>query len=273
MRSLLNLLRQSRNVSAKSKNTSSAGRYLGDTASLLEQYRNTAVEYPARLSEDEALGLFTKPFDRARGHASFFFPMYQLLNMLRLLNLPPWARIVEVGAGSGWVTEVLVGLGYIVEAVEPSARMIAASRERLAAFRQKYKFSDCIVRYHETTFEQWNKTDLDCDAVLFYESLHHLADERAAMAKVFNILKSGGAIGIIGESNWRPGDAEQESFLNGEMERFGTLESPFTFEYLLEVLTQAIHRHFPISWHKWLFSCRNGNGINKRYRGSSRLKL
>ena len=239
MRSLLNLLRQSRTMSVKCKNASGAGRYLGNTALLLEKYRNTAVEYPARLSEDEALGLFTKPFDRARGHASFFFPMYQLLNMLRLLNLPPWARIVEVGAGSGWVTEVLVGLGYIVDAVEPSARMIAASRERLAAFRQKYKFSDCIVHYHETTFEHWNKIDLDFDAVLFYESLHHLADERASMKKVFNILKSGGAIGIIGESNWRPGDAEQESFLDREMERFGTLESPFTFEYLVEVLTQA----------------------------------
>jgi SAM-dependent methyltransferase len=110
-------------------------RYLGDTSSLLDQYRASAIDYPTCLSSDEALGLFTKPFDRSKGHASYFFPMYQLLNMLRFLDLAPWARVVEVYAGSGWVTEILVGLGYQVEAVEPSPEMIAASQERLPALR------------------------------------------------------------------------------------------------------------------------------------------
>jgi SAM-dependent methyltransferase len=239
MLSMFNALRKNRSVSSEDKTISAVGRYLGNTADRLDHYRSSATEYPMRLSDEEALGLFTKPFDRARGHASFFYPMYQLLNMLRVLDLPPWARIVEVGAGSGWVTEVLVGLGYIVEAVEPSSRMIAVSQERIKAFREKHKFSDCIVHYHESTFEGWNETNMDYDAILFYESLHHLADERTAMAKAFHILKPGGVIGIIGESNWRPGDIEQERFLDQEIERFGTLESPFTFQYLLQVLTAA----------------------------------
>jgi ubiquinone/menaquinone biosynthesis C-methylase UbiE len=77
------------------------------------------------------------------------------------------------------------------------------------------------------------------DAVLFNESLHHVADEKRGLAKAFEVLRPGGLVGIIGESNWRCGDAEQEKFLNEEIARFGTLESPFTSTYLHYILHQA----------------------------------
>ena len=67
-------------------------RYLGQTAEQLEQFRATAQSYPGLLSMSEALGLFTKPFDRSCGHASFFFPMFHVLNMLRVLQLEAGAR-------------------------------------------------------------------------------------------------------------------------------------------------------------------------------------
>ena len=86
-------------------NFSGHKRYLGQTAEQLEQFRATAQSYPSLLSMSEALGLFTKPFDRSRGHASFFFPMFQVLNMLRALQLEAGAQIMEVGSGPGWVTE------------------------------------------------------------------------------------------------------------------------------------------------------------------------
>ena len=35
-------------------------------------------------------------------------------------------RVLEVGSGPGWVTEMLMGLGFEVDAVEPSASMIRA---------------------------------------------------------------------------------------------------------------------------------------------------
>ena len=73
-------------------NFSGHKRYLGQTAEQLEQFRATAQSYPSLLSMSEALGLFTKPFDRSRGHASFFFPMFQVLNMLRALQLEAGAR-------------------------------------------------------------------------------------------------------------------------------------------------------------------------------------
>ena len=44
---------------------------------------------------------------------------------------------------------------------------------------------------------------------------------------------------IAGEFNWRPGDAGQEAILTAEMDRFGTLESPFNDRYLEQVLREA----------------------------------
>jgi len=215
-------------------------RYLGQTSEKLEQFRATAQSYPHLLGPSEALGLFTKPFDRSRGHASYFFPMFQILNMLRVLNLNSGARIMEVGAGPGWVTEILVGLGYSVEAVEPSFEMIDASKDRIRKFKEKHRFNECPVSYHHSTLEE-----LDCEAVapveavLFYEALHHLADEAVGLKKAYDVLKPGGLLGITGEGNWQPGNAAQERLLVEEIERFGTLESPFTFDYLEFCLRQA----------------------------------
>ena len=92
-------------------------RFLGQTSVHFEKYKRAAEFYTWLLTKQDLLGLFTKPFDRSKGHYSFFFPMFQALNMLRLLNLEPGSRILEVGAGSGWLTELLVGLGYAVEAL------------------------------------------------------------------------------------------------------------------------------------------------------------
>ena len=214
-------------------------RYFGQTSADVEKYKRRAELYTRLLTKQEHLGLFTKPFDRSKGHYSFFFPMFQVLNMLRVIDLDPGSRILEVGAGSGWVTELLVGLGYAVEAIEPNVEMISAAQERIGKFQDKHKFFECTVRHHCSTLEEFDVSILPfMDAVLFFESLHHIADENFCLQKCFYSLRPGGSIGIIGESNWQPGNVEQETFLHEEIARFGTLESPFTFEYL----DFALHR-------------------------------
>lgn len=215
-------------------------RYVGKASENFEKYKASAEGYTGLLTEQERLGLFTKPFDRSKGHSSFFFPMFQVLNMLRILNLEPWSRILEVGAGPGWVTEILVGLGYTVEAIEPSAAMIMASQERIKKFKDKHKFCHCTVRYHCSTLEEFDSSVIPfVDAVLLFESLHHVCDEDLCLKRCFYSLRAGGLIAIIGESNWQPGNAQQETLLNEEMARFGTLESPFSYEYLNFALHKA----------------------------------
>ena len=60
------------------------------------------------------------------------------MNLLRAMGVTPGGRVVEVGSGPGWVTEILLALGYEVDAVEPSEDMIAIAKERIAHARAHY---------------------------------------------------------------------------------------------------------------------------------------
>jgi ubiquinone/menaquinone biosynthesis C-methylase UbiE len=95
------------------------------------------------------------------------------------------------------------------------------------------------VQFHQTTLQECNLPDEIAEGLLFYESFHHLIDETLAAKQAFRLLKPGGILCISGDSNWLPGNSEQASFWDTERQRFGTLESPFTHQYLIHVLETA----------------------------------
>jgi hypothetical protein len=64
--------------------------------------------------------LYFKPCDFAPGNPNYYHEVYQVLDLLEEMDVPPRGRILEVGSSSGWVTEILLGLGLEVDAIEPS---------------------------------------------------------------------------------------------------------------------------------------------------------
>ena len=78
---------------------------------------------------------FQKPFPGANGHQEFFTLSYNVLNLLQVMRIPMRGRVLEVGSGPGWLTEILVGLGYEVYALDPCEAMHAIARRRMAGFR------------------------------------------------------------------------------------------------------------------------------------------
>jgi 16S rRNA A1518/A1519 N6-dimethyltransferase RsmA/KsgA/DIM1 with predicted DNA glycosylase/AP lyase activity len=60
-------------------------------------------------------------------------------------GLAAGSRILEVGCGTGKLTELLVGRGCLIDAVEPGPRMIEAAKKRLGTAAE--------VRFHLGTFE------------------------------------------------------------------------------------------------------------------------
>jgi ubiquinone/menaquinone biosynthesis C-methylase UbiE len=236
----------------------------GSSRDFYEKHVMTAKKYLERVAvADKEHGVsnhYAKPFDRNPGHALYFEQVYSLLNLLQAMHIPPRACVLEVGCGPGWITEILMGLGYIVHAIEPSEDFVEIAQNRIMTAKQHYRISEVApVTFHTTTIEDCDLPDESMDAVLFYASLHHVANEDEALAQCNRVLCPGGILGIY-EWAWVPGDRALEAALWEAMEKYGALESPFTAEYLDYLLrkhnfTDAI-RYFTVNG--W-FPCHGGD--------------
>jgi 2-polyprenyl-3-methyl-5-hydroxy-6-metoxy-1,4-benzoquinol methylase len=208
-------------------------RFLSGQPRRTEAFLQGAKNYVGNLDPFAHDYLFQKPtgFSTA-AHTAFFSEMYQVLNLLKAMAVPPGGRILEVGSGPGWVTETLVTLGYEVDAIEPSEDMIGIARERVASrVRHHHLQNPPRATFHCVTLEECLLPDASFDAILFHAALHHVIDEEKGIAQCFRMLKPGGVLGVS-EAAWRPGDRTQEAGFEAEMARFGTLENPFTRSYL-----------------------------------------
>lgn len=97
--------------------------------------------------------------------------------------LPPEARrVLDLGAGTGKLTEVLVDLGLDVVAVEPSAPM----RERIAGRAEVL----------DGTAESIPLADGSVDAVLVGQAFHWF-DADAALAEMARVVRPGGTTGLM----------------------------------------------------------------------------
>ena len=214
-------------------------RYVRDARSHFDRLRQAAERYPTTVSAESGLGwMRRKPYDATAGHPNFFNSLYAAMNAIGAMRLPQGALVVEVGSGPGWLTELLVGLGHRVVAIEPSQAMNDLAAERLAGFCATTGIASPDITFITATLEEapLDAFEAQADGVMFHEALHHVIDEHAALSRVHAILKPGGCVAICGEGRWNPGDAGLERQLDEEMRRYGTLESPFTQAYLRHVL-------------------------------------
>jgi len=215
-------------------------RFKPDAIETYAQFKDAAVNYVASLAVDDRRGLREKPLDWRPGHPSYFTAIYQLLTALQLMKLPVGSHIVEVGSGAGWATEIMASLCYKLDCIEPAAEMIAVAKERVHAHLAHHgveRLADNVA-YHCATIEECELAAQSADAVIYFESFHHVVDEHRAVKSTFEALRPGGWLVILGDANWIPGNSEQEASWRAEMEQYGTLESPFTADYLVWLLGQ-----------------------------------
>lgn len=217
-----------------------ATRFKPDTTADYAEFKAAAVGYIANLAKGDLRGLLEKPLDWNPGRIGYFMAMYQLLNGLQAVNLPTKSRIIEVGSGAGWATEILAALHFKVDCIEPSAEMIEVAKGRVLSHLKHHGIERLYrnVTWQCSTMEEGVVPSRQADAVLYFESFHHVINERAALEKTWRALKPGGWIIILGDANWIPGHPEQEAAWTAEMEAYGTLESPFTDGYLVWLLKQ-----------------------------------
>ncbi len=98
------------------------------------------------------------------------------------------ARVLEVGCGTGKLTELLVERGLEVDAVDPGPNMIEAARRRVGGAPS--------VRFHVGRFEDL-ELPADGYAALFSATAFHWIDPSVGWRKASDVLEPGGVLALL----------------------------------------------------------------------------
>ena len=150
---------------------------------------------------------------------------YELTWRYLVQYLPARGSILEIGAASGRYTLELARRGYNITAVDMSAALIEASRERIATAGLERQVRLVLADARDLAAVR----EKDFDAVLMLGPLYHLveeADRKLALKEAFDRLRAGGIIftafisryGILGDliknvPGWIEGQAEVRSVM------------------------------------------------------------
>jgi len=143
----------------------------------------------------------------------------QVTRILRRTGLPPGARVLDAGAGTGRLVEALARSGYAASGIEPSARSSA-----IAAAAGRPVRREGIESHREEGL----------DAVILWHVLEHLDAPGAALESVHRWLAPGGLL-LVGVPNIESSQARigGAGWLHLDAPRHRTHFSPRGLELLL----------------------------------------
>ncbi len=211
-------------------------------------YKRGAREYLSRISDERRHHLRTKPFYNLANKPAKYknFAMDEdthrhfcdFANIAVTLALPSGSRILDLGCGSGWLSEYFARLGYVVKGIDISPDLIEMSRERVA--RVPYGADHetplrCTFEVHDVELSPLAEK---FDAVICYDSLHHFEDDAAVIRHAAQMMDIGGLLFILEGDRPHTGSAS-ENELCDVMRQFGTLEAPFDYPYLRQLLEET----------------------------------
>jgi SAM-dependent methyltransferase len=205
--------------------------------SLGQDYDEAHRRYVERIGAGGELWLRTKPFSAPPGR--------ELPECLRIfahivdrLALGLRSQVLDVGCGPGWLSEFLARCGYWVTGIDVSEDMVKVARDRVSAIEKAVGDGiEALAEFHTMPIRDvpWRQR---FDAAILYDAMHHLDDEVETLRVIRRSLVPGGLIFI--HEGVRPAEgSEGERQLIAEMVEYGTLESPFDPEYLVNVLREA----------------------------------
>src|SRR5204863_4913380 len=116
-----------------------------------------------------------------RGRPSY--PPAAVDHVVATLGITPGRRVLDIGAGTGKFTELLLPTGAAIVAVEPVAEM----RAKVAALPG--------VEVHDGTGEALPLPDTSVDAVTVAQAFHWF-DPAAALAEMARVLRPEGGLAL-----------------------------------------------------------------------------
>lgn len=103
-------------------------------------------------------------------------------------TLAPGSAILEIGCGTGQLTEQLAGHGFRLTAIDIGPSMITAARRRLAK---------ADVSFQVTSFEDLAAPDESFDLIISSAAFHWI-DPEIALSKSARLLPPGGWLALLG---------------------------------------------------------------------------
>jgi SAM-dependent methyltransferase len=166
-----------------------------------KNYVKSLTHRGAKLDEVRRYGL-QKPFLPDRSGVRYLRHFALLLETLLKLPVAPPAKILEVGCGTGWMSEFLAAVGYQVTAATIDPKDGDAVDRRRASLNAKELNPQLVFRDAPMEYLS-DATSIDglFDLVFVYEALHHAHDWKKALFEFSKVLRPGGWCLICHEPN------------------------------------------------------------------------
>lgn len=117
---------------------------------------------------------------------------YEIPTLLRLGGaLPAEARVLEVGCGAGYGTELILRRFATarVDAIDLDPAMVTRAKRRLSGYGGRVRLATGDMTDLRAALDA---EDGSYDAVFDFAIVHHVPDWRAAVAEIVRVLKPGG---------------------------------------------------------------------------------
>jgi len=159
-------------------------------AGLRCAYAREVAEAGSRGRRGEVFDAVAEAYDRERPS----YPSELIDAACAIAGLAAGSRVLEIGCGTGKLTEALVERELAVDAVDPGPNMITLARRRV--------HDSDRVEFHVGRFEDVSLPDRSFDAV-FSATAFHWIDPKVGWAKAARLLRPGGTLALIMHINYR----------------------------------------------------------------------
>lgn len=156
------------------------------------------AEIDRYVDEGEVEYLLTKPFSRINNTQNPGL-LHAFLVACGQLRLPIDARVLDLGGGSGWVSELLARFGFQPVTIDVSTALLAIGKRRFAHGGLRPRFAAADMRRLPIASGA-------VQGVIVLDALHHVPDAAAVFAEAYRVLEPGGAF-VLAE----PGEGHAET--------------------------------------------------------------
>jgi SAM-dependent methyltransferase len=185
-----------------------------------DDYNDAAERYFASIEDPSYL--LRKPFADAELLPKYLIDVGVLIGALRVM---PGDVVLEIGAGSCWLSHFLNRLGCHTIAVDVSRTALDLGRQLFEA--DAYTDWKLEPRFLAYDGHRLPCDDASCDYVVLHDAFHHIPNQRELLTEMHRVLRPDGIVGMS-----EPGQGHADTEYSLQEMRKGVLENELVVEDL-----------------------------------------